>query len=652
MCGIFGWALAGAKSRDRATLARLTDLLTHRGPDGSGFWLAATADGTHQIGFGHRRLSIIDPAGGAQPMWSADGAIALMQNGEIYNYVELREELRAQGHVFATHSDTEVLIEAYRAWGTKALTRLRGMFAFALWDSRDQQLLLARDPFGKKPLFIADGRHGFVFASEIEPLLEFPGVTRELEPEALPQYLLNRYVPAPLTFFRAVRKLPPGCMAIWKAGRCTIARYFTPPLAEGEPDIADFDEAVTAFDAVFDDAVRIRMRSDAPYGAFLSGGIDSSAVVAAMAQHGAGPVRTFSVGFQEQEWSELGHARTVAARFGTEHRELVVEPDAFLDHWPLAVRRRGAPVSEASDIPILMLSQLASQSVKMVLTGEGADEMLGGYPKHRAESWVALYQQIIPRAFHDAVLHPALSALPDARARLRILAAALGERDLQARLRTWFGGIAASERAALTGGDASLPFPPDAFPFAIATRSPLRRMLFFDQTSWLPDNLLERGDRMMMAGSIEGRMPFMDVELARLAARLPDRFLTGAKGGKRVLRAALRRKLPAEIIARRKVGFRVPLQNWFRGRYRDRLRDLLTSGECQAASLCNPAVLRSLVDEHLEGRRNNERLLWTLANLELFLRAFRPDGFEACVADGGSSPAKPAHTGEPQRIAV
>ncbi|HEY6578223.1 MAG TPA: asparagine synthase (glutamine-hydrolyzing), partial [Rhizomicrobium sp.] len=548
---------------------------------------------------------------------------------EIYNYIELGEELRARGYTFATQSDTEVVIAAWRAWGMGALPRLRGMFAFALWDAQAQQLLLARDPFGKKPLFLAEGAHGFLFASEIEPLLAFPGVSRALEPEALQQYLLNRYVPAPLTFFRAVKKLLPGCAAIWKNGRYSTVRWFTPPLAESEPDLASFDEATRAFEKVFDEAVRIRMRSDAPYGAFLSGGIDSSAVVAAMAQHSANPVRTFSVGFHEGAWSELHHAQTIAARFGAEHRELVVEPDAFLAHWPHAVRRRGAPVSEASDIPILMLSELASESVKMVLTGEGSDEILGGYPKHRAEGWVALYQRLMPRALHEAFVHRAASAMNPPR--LRVLAAAMAERDSATRMRAWFGGIAESERAALVGASAAIA-PPDNFPFSIETASALRRMLFFDQTSWLPDNLLERGDRMMMAASVEGRMPFMDVELARLAARMPDRFLTGGRGGKRVLRASLRNTLPKEILSRRKIGFRVPLHAWFRGRYRSELRDLLASGESSVARLCDASVLRCLVDEHLDGRRNNERILWTLANLELFLRAFRPDGIEA-IAD-------------------
>lgn len=623
MCGILGWVLPTAYARDRETLARLAALIAHRGPDGEGFRLDASADGAHQIGFAHRRLSIIDIAGGAQPMQSRAGDVVLVLNGEIYNYIELREELRARGHIFATQSDTEVLIEAWRAWGADALPRLRGMFAFALWDARTQELVLARDPFGKKPLFLAESGDGLLFASEIEPLLAFPGVSRALEPQALAQYLLNRYVPAPLTFFHAIRKLTPGCLLVWKAGRLAQSRYFTPPLAHTAPDLADFGEATAEFARVFQDSVRIRMRSDAPYGAFLSGGIDSSAVVAAMANESRTPVRTFSVGFREEPWSELVHARRIAERFGTEHRELIVDADAFLSHWPQAVRRRGAPVSEASDIPILMLSERAAESVKMVLTGEGADEILGGYPKHRAERWIALYQKLMPRMLQNVVLRGA--AMTRRQPRLAVLAAAMGERDRAGRMRAWFGGIAESDRRALLG-DCARVMPPDPFPFSIDTRSSLRGILFFDQTSWLPDNLLERGDRMMMAASLEGRMPFMDVELATLAARLPDRFLAGGRGGKRVLRAAMRGSLPAEILSRRKIGFRVPLASWFREHHRNELRDLLASDTSTVAQLCDGALLRRLLEEHLAGRRNNERVLWTLANLEIFLRAFRPDG--------------------------
>ena len=622
MCGIFGWVLAAAKHQNRETLTGLTDLMSHRGPDASGYWLHQTSDERHQIGFGHRRLSIIDIGGGAQPMATEDGRFNLVFNGEIYNYLELRKELVALGHHFHTDSDTEVLIEAYRAWQLDAVRRLRGMFAFALWDDAEQRLVLARDAFGKKPLFLSEAQGAVLFGSEIEPLVRFPGFSRTLDCDALGHYLLNRYVPGPSTFFRSVKKLQPGHYAVWQGGILKSTRYFTPPFATTVPDVKDFDEAIRLFEDAFDEAVRIRMRSDAPYGAYLSGGIDSSAVVATMAKHSTAPVRTFSVGFRESGYSELDHARVIAGRFGTIHSELSVEPRAFMDHWSTAVLHRGAPVSEASDIPIFMLSEMASRSVKMVLTGEGADELMGGYPKYRAERWIGLYQWLIPHLLHERLIHPLVRALPYGMRRAKLVALAAGERDRANRMRVWFGGLSVGEGEALLGRLLSVP-PPDLFPYSLRIGSSLRRALFFDQTSWLPDNLLERGDRMMMAGSIEGRMPFMDTVLAGVVARFPDDFLTGSKGGKRVLRAAMDRVLPSEIIRRKKIGFRVPIGEWFRGPYREFLRDMLVSETSGVAQMVSASKLRQLVTEHLDARQNHEKLLWSFVNLEIFLRAFR-----------------------------
>jgi asparagine synthase (glutamine-hydrolysing) len=622
MCGIFGWVLGATKRQDRETLVRLTDLMSHRGPDGSGYWLRETPDERFQIGFGHRRLSIIDIGGGAQPMSSEDGRFTLIFNGEIYNYVELRQELVGLGHRFRTNSDTEVLIEAYRAWQLDAVRKFRGMFSFALWDEAEQRLILARDAFGKKPLFLAELQGVLLFGSEIEPLVRFPGFERAFDYEALGHYLLNRYVPGPSTFFRAVRKLPPGHFAVWQSGTLKATRYFTPPVATTVPQVKSFDDAIRLFEQTFDEAVRIRMRSDAPFGAYLSGGIDSSAVVATMVKHSAEPVRTFSVGFREAEYSELDHARAIADRFGTIHNELFVEPNSFMEHWSTAVLRRGAPVSEASDVPIFMLSEMASSSVKMVLTGEGADELMGGYPKHRAERWIGLYQWLMPHLLHERMIYPLARSLPYGMRRVKILALAAGERDFVNRMRVWFGGLSVGESEAMLGRLLSAT-PPDLFPYSSETQSSLRRALFFDQTSWLPDNLLERGDRMMMAGSIEGRMPFMDTVLASVVARFPDEFLTGGKGGKTVLRAAMDKILGPGIVRRKKVGFRVPVGEWFKGPYRDFLQDMLVSDSSSLAQMVSGLKLGTLVAEHLNGRQNHERVLWSFLNLEIFLRTFR-----------------------------
>ena len=564
-------------------------------------------------------------------MWDLDNKVVLTFNGEIYNFIELRHELQGLGHRFKSESDSEVLLTAYLQWGTDALHRLRGMFAFALWDVAHQRMLLARDPFGKKPLFLVDRPGELVFSSEINALVKFPNFDRSFDSEALAGFLLNRYVPGPLTFFRSVKKLQPGCYAVWENGKIQISRYFIPPFATVTPDIKRIEEAVELFDEVFDEAVRIRMRSDAAYGVFLSGGIDSSAVLGAMMRHGDGVRQSFSVGFEEREYSELKYSKLVAEHFGTEHHELVISSNEFFANWNDAVLHRGAPVTEASDIPIMMLSREASKIVKMVLTGEGADELLGGYPKHQAERWIALYQNLIPDSLHKKVFAQAVRWLPYGARRIKVAAKAAEERELVNRMRLWFGGISRQERDVLLG-DRQSSAPLDEFPFSASVGSNVRRTLFFDQTSWLPDNLLERGDRMMMAGSIEGRMPFMDTELARVVARMPDKFLIGCPGGKAVLRKAVEKLVPPPISKRRKVGFRVPFNEWFRGPYRQTLEDLLIAPNSNVSMLCNRKAVCRLVRDHVEGRQNNERTLWALANLELFFRNFKVSGIEEAVS--------------------
>jgi asparagine synthase (glutamine-hydrolysing) len=363
------------------------------------------------------------------------------------------------------------------------------------------------------------------------------------------------------------------------------------------------------------------MRSDAPFGAFLSGGVDSSAVVAAMARHSSQPVRTFTVGFQEQEFSEIEYARLVARRFGTRHQEVIVTAHDFFELWPEAVRMRGAPVSEASDIPILMLAREAAKSVKVVLTGEGSDEILAGYSKYKAELYTKAYQNLIPTEVHDGLIAPLVDMLPYSMRRVKVLSKALSQRNIMDRVRIWFGGLSVEERNALFSREQGHLFS-DPFPFAIDNVSNLRRAQFFDQTSYLPDNSLERGDRMLMAGSIEGRMPFMDVELAKLAARLPDNFLLRRGIGKAILRDAHRDILPARLLNRSKIGFRVPFHIWFRTSHAHVLRDLLTSQGARIRILLNGAMIDRYVSDHIEGRSNHERILWSLCNLEQFLRVF------------------------------
>jgi asparagine synthase (glutamine-hydrolysing) len=614
--------LPAGRALDRERLVELTDMLRHRGPDSSGYWIDTTHEGNWQVALGHRRLAIIDLSpGGAQPMADENGR-RIIFNGEIYNYVELRGELEQHQAHFSTSSDTEVLFKGLEVLGADILPKLRGMFAFAAWNPAERELILARDPFGKKPLYLAElADGGLVFASELQAISAFPGLDRGFDWDSLPEYLVYRYVPGPNTFFRSIKKLPPGHFAVWRDGSLKIQRYYTPPFAHARPEPIEMEEAVERFSATLQESIRLRLRSDAPFGAFLSGGIDSAAVVGLMTRELGRPVQTFSAGFQESEHSELPYARLVAQHFGSEHTEIVVPPSAVFDHLSEAVWHRGAPVSEPADIPILLLSRQASQSVKMVLTGEGSDELLGGYPKHKFEPWVARYQSLMPSVLRAGTL--ALSnALPYGARRMAIALRAFSVRDPEDRMAVWFGNMSPHEADRLAARSRPRRAV-DPFSFS-GSGSALKRTLLFDQTSWLPDNLLERGDRMMMAAGIEGRMPFMDTALAETVSAFPDRILLGAKGGKAVLRQSVNHLLPEAILKRRKVGFRVPVELWFRTSLRDYLHEHLLGADSHVSVMCDRTRLGQIFDEHVSGRRNHEKLLWALLNLELFTRVFRP----------------------------
>ena len=647
MCGIAGIVLRGGGSDPGPALAAMAASIAHRGPDDEGFLTTSTRDGAWRVGLAHRRLSIIDVASGHQPIGNEDGSVQIVFNGEIYNFAALRDELLAHGHVFRTHSDTETIVHAYEQWGTDCVQRFRGMFAFALWDAARERLVLARDRYGKKPLFVAEREGGIVFASEIKGVLAAPGMRARADLATIRDYFAFRYVPAPATLFDGVRKLMPGTVAVWERGRLAERRYWTSPdrapagasdaphAGTGAPEFPGAGtrggDVVGAFLERLDDAVRMRMVSDVPFGAFLSGGIDSSAVVALMSRHSDHPVRTFSVGFTESQYSELGYARTIADHFRTEHTELTVSQSDLMDHLPALVRFRDAPVAEPSDIPIYLLSMRARQSVKMVLTGEGSDEILGGYPKHVFERFAPWYQGI-PAPVRDGVVAPLVRALPFRFRRAKTAIATLALADRRARMARWFGAAAPDEIDALL----ALPAPDRfadpmrgdrdraaALPFDVDPRnSALRSILYFDQTSWLPDNLLERGDRMTMAASIEARMPFLDHDLAAFVSGLDDTWRVRGRVGKRILRLAMARLLPRAILERPKVGFRVPVSDWFRGPMRDYLHDHLCGPDARTRDWYRPQALHRVLSEHVEGRQNHEKLLWTMLTLELWHREY------------------------------
>jgi asparagine synthase (glutamine-hydrolysing) len=625
MCGIAGWIAPTKSAPEERALQSMLNALAHRGPDGAGSCSYLAGRGEYRVALGHRRLAIIDPVGSQQPMCDDAAGLALTFNGEIYNFRELRTELEFHGMQFSRDSDTEVLLRAYQHWGTQCVHHLRGQFAFAIWDAKNERLFLARDRFGEKPLYLHETPAGLYFASELKALLKLPHVTREIDLASVWDYLAYRYVPGPHTLFQGIRKLPPATAAIWHRGQLQELRYWTPPDKYPRSVARELSSAETleAFLGHLSEAVQLQMVSDVPFGAYLSGGLDSSVIVALMTRY-CSKVKTFSVGFAGDRYNELEHAASVAQEFGTDHHPMTVTPEEFMRYLPQLVACRDAPVSEPSDIAIYLLSKEASRTVKMVLTGEGADETLGGYRKHAAECLAWMYWSV-PRRLRRALLGPLVRELPFHYRDMKIAVASLNCEDWHERYVRWFGALDFDERRALSRlrvheRELREDLPPyDAHP----DTSALRRILYFDQTSWLPDNLLERGDRMTMAASIEARVPFLDHKLAEFISTLPDTWRVDELRRKRVLREAARAILPREILKRRKVGFRVPVDEWFVGGMRDYLYDHLNSADSLTRNYYDTAVLDRILDEHTQGIQTHDKLLWTLLTLEIWHRQYR-----------------------------
>lgn len=621
MCGIAGYVGQFINIDSGTVLRNMSAAITHRGPDDDGFLETTTRDGRYQMGLAHRRLSIIDLSTGHQPMGNEDGTVQVIFNGEIYNFHSLRDQLIALGHHFVTNSDTETIVHAYEQWGECCVEYFRGMFAFALWDSHKERLFLARDRFGKKPMFLCEIQGVLLFASEIKSILAFPGVHAEVDTGAVWDYFAYRYVPAPATLFRGIRKLMPGCYAIWEKGILTETCYYRPPDREvfvSSPLPAD---PVGAFLDILDQAVNIRMIADVSFGAFLSGGIDSSAIVGLMSRHSAQPVKTFSVGFAEARYSELSYAKTITEQFKTDHHELVVSQEHLMQHLPDLVRFRDAPVAEPSDIPIYLLAKEARKTVKMVLTGEGSDEFLGGYPKHVYERYAGWYQTI-PGTVRRGLLEPLVQSLPYRFRRTKTAIVNLGLDRFEERMPRWFGALSDAERKDLVALSQPVNRAGEVQFDTSPANSSLRRILYFDQTSWLPDNLLERGDRMTMAASLEARMPFMDHELAAYLSSLPDKYRVRGHTTKWILREAMKRLLPSAILQRPKVGFRVPVNEWFQGPMREYLYEHLKSSTSLTREYYRPAMLDKVLTDHMTGRQNHEKLLWSMLNLEIWHRQY------------------------------
>lgn len=620
MCGIAGWFASVEPERAKVQMNDMLSPMRHRGPDGSGTYFAKSGIGDQLVALGHLRLAIIDLSTGDQPMADATGKYRIVYNGEIYNYRELREELRAQGAVFKTASDTEVVLQAYIAWGAASLSKLRGMFAFAIHDIRKDELFLARDRYGKKPLFIYETTRGLFFASEIKALLQVHGFERQLDFNSVQDYMLFRYVPSPNTFFKGVRKLPPGHFATYSRGKLKQASYYRLADAWMKPDAHQHGNQQEMFSKALEESVRVRLVADVPFGIFLSGGLDSSVIAALMNQQVTTQLRSFSVGFEDTRYTEAPYAQTVSKYLNTKHELLNVTAAEVFDALPRAIELSDAPVAESSSIMILLLAKVASQSVKMVLTGEGADEMLAGYPKHYFERFSSTYQTMVPRVLHDRVVRPLTSILPFGARRLKTAVDTMGLHDQQERWARWFGALNYRERDRILSRHERYR-PLDHTPYAAeADQSALRKVLYHDQSQLLPDNYLERGDRMTMGAGIEARMPFMDHLLAETVSSMPDNMRISGRHQKWCLRKLAGQLLPREIAWRQKRGFSTPMRSWLQGQLREPLHDLLLSNSSMSQVFLERREVSKAVADHCESRVDNEKLLWMLLNLEMFLR--------------------------------
>jgi asparagine synthase (glutamine-hydrolysing) len=620
MCGIAGIARATRAAVDPVVLERMCEQQAHRGPDARGLHFD---DG---VGLGIQRLRVIDLVTGDQPIHNEDRTVTVVLNGEIYNFRELRQRLRRSGHRFSTEGDTEVIVHLYEDLGTACVRELHGMFAFALWDSRRHQLLLARDRVGKKPLFYCERRGALSFASELGALMQDPEVPREIDHHALDAYLAYGYIPAPASAFAAVRKLMPASTLTYRQGAVESERYWRLDYSRKRA-AQPAPEAHEQIRSAIRRAVRRRMIADVPTGAFLSGGVDSAAVVAAMAESSSTPVKTFSIGFEEDRYNELPLARRTAQEFATDHHELMVRPDA-IEILPKVVRHYGEPFADASAIPSFYLSRFAREHVTVALNGDGGDESFAGYQRYTTNLALAELDRLplrLRRAASAAARRAPLGGDPRSLlSRLGRFAIASGL-DRERRYISQQSVFTTAERNQLYTPEYSalLGCPPtdDVLldPWRSSTGADLLdQLLDVDVNTYLPGDLLAKIDVATMAYSLEGRSPLLDHELMELAASLPAESKASHGLRKRVLRSALRGWVPDEILDAPKRGFELPVARWFRGELRDYSREVLLDTPAISRGWCREAEVRRLLDEHANATHDHGRGIWRLLVLELW----------------------------------
>ncbi|MGI8567084.1 MAG: asparagine synthase (glutamine-hydrolyzing) [Pyrinomonadaceae bacterium] len=629
MCGIAGIVRASSSgsdtSIDESVLARMCEAIRHRGPDDDGQYVNG------RVGLAMRRLAIIDIKGGQQPIHNADQTAWIVFNGEIYNYRELRARLEKLGHRFYTDSDTEAIIHAYDEYGAECPKHLRGMFAFAIWDERKEQLFLARDRVGKKPLLYALVNGGMIFGSEFGALLQHPEVSRDVQPEAIHYYLSFMCVPAPLTAYRAIRKLEPGhTLTFDRHGEVKIERYWH--LDFSRKVNLDEREAGERALEVLGEAVRVRLISEVPLGAFLSGGVDSSAVVALMSRESSEPVKTFSIGFEEQDFSELHHARRVAEHVGADHHEFIVRPDA-LEVLPTLVEHYGEPYADSSAIPTYYVSRETRRHVTVALNGDGGDECFAGYERYAAMRLAETYRKL-PRLMRRSLIEEVVELLPASelrRTRLRSLKRFVKAAGLPAieRYLRWVSVLDTQAKDELytdefrhrVAGHEASEFLAEWFTRANGAGI-VDASLLADTMTYLPNDLLVKVDIASMAVSLEARSPFLDHHVIEFAASLPEDLKLRGRTTKYLLKQVLKKLLPAENLKRAKMGFGVPIGHWFRGGMKDFLREVLLAERSLTRGYFKPEVVAHMVTEHTEGRRDYAHQLWTLLMLELWFRKF------------------------------
>jgi len=621
MCGIAGWIDWNRSEPNGDSLRAMTRRLRHRGPDGEGYY---EKEGAH---LGHRRLSIIDLQTGAQPLCNEDESVWIVFNGEIFNFQELRENLLERGHQFKTQGDTEVIVHLYEEYGDRCVDHLRGQFAFALWDVNDRRLLLARDRLGQKPLYYYHRGDQLFFASELKSLMCHPAVPRDIDLGALNAYLTYHYVPDPISIVQGVCKLPPAHVMSVDASGAQLERYWSPDYASKET--IDEREAIERLDALLEESVRLRMISDVPLGAFLSGGVDSSLVVAYMSRLSDRPIKTFTIGFDESSYDERRYARQVAERFGTEHHEFVVRSDA-IESLDEILGYFDEPFADSSALPVYYLSQLTRQEVTVALNGDGADESFAGYRRYKGMMGFRHYRRL-PSWLRAGALATA-----------KICAATpIGQLQAVRRVRDWDALATATDgeiyqRCMATPNDQRRMLLSEELRFCDAnenfldiiakeaTRCPssslLDRVLFADQMTYLPGDLLVKADRMTMSHSLEARSPFLDHHVVDFAARLPERIKFRRGRQKHLLRRLLRRDFPRSFVDRRKQGFGVPLDKWFRDDLNEMMRESIEDSTLVEAGYLDRQAMRDVLAQHERGEANRQATLWGLLVLERWHR--------------------------------